>query len=172
MAVTADDREQGLATVVKERRDSLLALLKARGLECSLSGFEDAALRLAEDDQEVDRAVSAFQAAVNALWLHAENTGVTSRVLSRWRSSRRQRIRAAGAEAAELDAEATFTMRKLVVKFEPGRAPLLVFAQRELFAALDAYLGRSLSPVHLPDNEARRQPQKGSRYGRLEESAE
>lgn len=162
-----DDRqieEQGLATLVQRQKVKLLELLTEEEARCprGVKGqmgpqptFEDSAIAIAEsqDDErapKVRSALFAFQQAVNGLWLFMINSGVTKRIVSFWRKSRKSKAKKVPSE--DLYAEADFTMRRLIIAYDPEKTRKRIdrYAQPAIFRALDDLVTRSSSPVELP----------------------
>lgn len=156
------DRERELAEGVKAAHEELVAAMAEPMKHGELP--DDVARRLLKADTVigcflpgqravVEKALAKYTDAVNALWLHAENTGVTGRIVSTWLRANHKNL--AEISRDEYGAEATFAMRRAVANFRPGPASLFTYATSYVDAALRAYRGQALSAVELPDGVAR-----------------
>jgi hypothetical protein len=122
---------------------------RAAATKCEAAGNEFMAGR-------IDEARADYIAAVNDFWLYAENTGITGRLKRAFVSKYRRTLKAAGIEASDVDAEATFAMREQCVRYRPDRgASLSTYAKRGIFDALNVLLGRYATPVSVGTRTAR-----------------
>lgn len=138
--------EQAQAKRVQEAR---AALTDSLGLETSQlrRPLEDEAARAIEvtpvraDKVKLGRLREAYITEVNRLWLYAENTGITQKLLNTWVRLNRRNL--AGVDRADYSAEATFAMRAAVTTYQ-GRAPLASQAYMHVSGALNALRNQAL----------------------------
>jgi hypothetical protein len=98
--------------------------------------------------EELHRLFAAYTEAVNALWLLAEQSGLTESLVREYVRAHRRVIRESGADRCDLSAEATLAMRAQCIGWAcaPDRRRGLVFYARPgITRALSAYVGREAS---------------------------
>jgi hypothetical protein len=163
------DREQELASAVKAATDALVYEMREPMKANELP--DDVARRLLdvvpplpfEDQQKIRAALAKYTEAVNALWVHAINTGVVRGIVSGW--MRRNRKNLAGLTRAEYESAATLAIRTAIIRYRPGAAGLRTYATGIVENALDAERGQALSPIELPVGVAREK--RTSTYGEM-----
>jgi hypothetical protein len=105
-------------------------------------------LRAASEVQSTPSLFHAYIEAVNALWLLAEQNGVTEQLVREYRKAHRGPVRSSGVDRQDLSAEATMAMREQCIGWaclERRTAALGVYARPGIYRALSAFVGREAS---------------------------
>lgn len=108
----------------------------------------------------------AFTKDLNALWLLAEQSGITEQLVREYARRRRYDIRASGVDRADLSAEATLAMRQQCIGWSRTdlRTPLAVYARPGITRALTTFIGREANAATgVGVKAARRAPKRSNR---------
>jgi hypothetical protein len=91
-------------------------------------------------DKQLSEVLGVYQHAVNAYWLLAEQQNVAQQLARGWLKDRRKRN--PGLSAQEVEAEATFAIRTILIQHaeSDAKVPLWVFAFPRMKEALDRWL--------------------------------
>lgn len=120
--------------------------------------------------EEAARVVALFEdytEAVNALWLLAEQSGLTEQLVREYVKAHRRVVRESGADRQDLSAEATLAMRAQCIAWACSpdrRRPLGIYARPGIQRVLSAYVGREASAVTgYGDKTAQRRDKRNNR---------
>jgi hypothetical protein len=164
--MSVESRDQELGRSVVARKKELLKVLTPeeqkttqRHGSTTPETFEEKAQHLVDDQgpraRFIESKLKAFQEAVNALWVHAIETGVPEKIVSGWKRKHRGY---SWLSKDDLQAEAMFRIRHFIVRYDPdegGGAGLFSYAYRGLQQQLTEWAAQQ-GPVQLPTDEARR----------------
>jgi hypothetical protein len=160
------EREQELATTVQVKRRKLLCLLtpeeqrtqrRTHGGSGDPETFEDAAREISEHvasprSGPVGEALAEFQAAVGALWTHAQETDLPGFLAVTWRQKHRGY---AWLDRTSVECEVLFNLRRFIVRFEPDGGNLVDYCRRGVHQHLTEWAA-SQGALEVPRKEGRK----------------